>query len=504
MKVAVRLSLALMLALCLAPCLATAQEAEEPVDPPDAEPPTLEEAAAKWLSGRYEAGADLAFSDDDSDLDLTQTLRLEITPPDHPRLRVKSLLWLNANLLGDVDADSALRDINDSSSSDLRARLLDLYIEYDDLWGDSTLRVGRQRILESLTTTRVDGVYYKQRHRGWDWYVFGGAQASLYYDRHDDLTLGGGASWMPGPKTRLAVDALYAEEDHDGVYRGVVRELLGLRYPYRVETDLDDTLVAFSAWQRVTDNVSVFGRLTLKDGELDELLLRANGYVPSWDLTYEVDYRNRFKRAGDRVNDITAYYRILGYYEQYQNFLLALHKPLTEKVTLSLEGEIRDSDDTDWLTGNRDYQRFAVITDVDELAKDTDVSVALEYWNVTDGEGVWAITGEASRTWDKLRVTVGTGYERYKDRYIEYNPWPYRINLGLLSWVPGYFLANNPLVWITDTWAVETREDIYTVYTRANWAFKEDQDLNAGITYESDDGPDSPYWRFEAGYSLQF
>ncbi len=495
-------SSALALVLCLISA-GTAIAAEE-AGGTAPQPNTPAGTKAKWLSGRYDTTLDTAFDDDDSDIDLTQTLRLEVTPPEHPRLRIKGLAWMNAELGSDVDADSALRDINDASDSDVRLRLMDLYVEYDDLFGDSTLRVGRQRILENLTTLRVDGLFYKQKMKGWDWYVFGGARASLYYDSHDDLALGAGASWMPSPRTRLALDAFYAEEDHDDVYRPFVADLFGLDYPRKVSTDLDDSLISLSAWHRLTENFNVFGRLNLKDGDVDDLVLRATGFVPSWELTYEIDYRARLHDAEDRVNDITEYYRVIGYYEKYQNFLVAVHKPLSEKMTLSLEGELRDSDEADWMTGNRDYQRFAITTDWDELAKDTDVSVGLEYWNVTDGEGVWAITSEATKTWNNLRLTVGTGFERYEDRFIEYNPWPNRINLALVAFVPGYFMTYNPLVFGLDTWTVETHENIYSVYSRIQWKFKENQELNAGITYEKDDGPDSPYWRIQAGYGIRF
>ena len=489
------------------PAEAPATEApatEAPAEAAPAAPAPAPAAPKKWFSGRYEGNVDAEWDKEDSDFDLIQTLKLDITPPKYPRLRVHGLVWTNVNL-DEHGGSSGLRDLNEASDSDVRARLLDLYVEYDDLWGDSTLRFGRQRVIESLTTTRIDGLYSRQQRAGWDWYVFGGARASLYYDTHDDLAAGAGLSWTPLPRTRLALDAYYAEENSDeGGRRSFWHELAGLSFPRRIETDLNDSLASVSVWQRITDDLNLFGRLRFKDGKPDELLLNATGFVPQWDLTYEVRYLNRLKHAGDRVNDLTAYYRILDYYEQYQDFFIALHKPLGAKLTLSLEGEIRDSEEDSWRTANRDYQRVALIGGIDDIAKDTDLRLALERWNVEGGEGFWAITGEASHTWGSLELTVGTAYERYKDRLVEYRAWPGILNQALVWAVPGYYLTSNPLVFLFDDWAVETREDIYSAYARAEWEFRENQALSLRVTYEEDESPDAPYWRVRAGYTLQF
>jgi hypothetical protein len=60
------------------------------------------------------------------------------------------------------------------------------------------------------------------------------------------------------------------------------------------------------------------------------------------------------------------------------------------------------------------------------------------------------------------------------------------------------------VVWLFDEWAVETHENIYSVYMRGKWTLRENQDLNVGVTYETDDGPDSPYWRIKAQYAIRF
>ena len=70
--------------------------------------------------------------------------------------------------------------------------------------------------------------------------------------------------------------------------------------------------------------------------------------------------------------------------------------------------------------------------------------------------------------------------------------------------LPGAFVGYNPIVLIADQWAVETHEDVHSVYSKLNWAFRDNQDVTLGVTYEEDDGPDSPYWRVRAGYVIRF
>ncbi|NIA13973.1 MAG: hypothetical protein GWP08_07820, partial [Nitrospiraceae bacterium] len=401
-----------------------------------------------------------------------------------------------------------LRDLNDASGADVRVRPLYLYVEVDDLWGDSTLRLGRQRIVEGAAYNRIDGLYFKQRHLVWDWYVFGGARATIYDDALSDLVLGGGVSYRPGRGTRLSLDAYYGEERRGGsdeVRRPFWYDLLGLSFPRRVDEDLDDWLVSLSVWQEVTPHLRVFGRLDLQDGSANELLLTATGYVPPWDLTYELSYRSQLNSLGDRVNDLTGFYRTLGVYEEYDNFLIALHKALSEKVAVSVEAEFHDAENDYWESANRDYNRYALIVSAQPLVKNVGATVALEKWDVGDGEGTWAVTGELTKSWDSVALTVGADYERYEDRITYYNAPLLPLTRLARSIIPGLYPGGYmPAVQIFDQWVVHTHEDIHSVYAKLRWNVCPDHEATAGITYEEDDGPDSPYWRVQAGYSIRF
>jgi hypothetical protein len=475
---------------------------------PSAEPKESSPIGKRWIRGSFEAGFDGVWSDDDSNVDLDQTIRLQLDPPAYPNIHIRGALRLQEDLTSDKYYESAIRDYDDTVDSDVRVNLLNLYVDVDDLWGDSVLRIGRQRIAESPLYNRMDGIYFKQRVDAWQWYVFGGARASNYYDSHGDLVLGGGVSVQATPTTRLALDAFYGEEerdDDDVVRPWPVYEWFGLDYPRRIEDDIDDNYVSLSVWQWFPPNATLFGRFSLQNGEPNDLTLSLTGQYEPWDVAYEATYYGQLQENEDLVNDLTAYYRILGAYEKYDDVLLAVHKPITKILTLSLEAEFHESHasgDETW--SNRDFQRYAIILDADELVPTVDASIALERWDVDEGEGTWAVTGEVSKTWERVKLTLGADYERYEDRVVKYNPWALVFDNVRQAVAPNGWPIYNPIVFVFDDYAVETHENIYSVFGKVSYDLTEAQELALKITYEEDDGPDSPYWRVQAGYTINF
>ena len=468
---------------------------------------SAESTGGQWVSGSFEAGFDADFADGAHDIDLHQWLRLNITPPDHPNLRIKGSLWTTEDVDGDESRSSALYDIDNTYDSDLRARLLSLYLEADDVLGGATLRLGRQRILDGPLYNRVDGLYLKWNQPNWDLYLYGGARASLYEDSHKDLVIGGGVGYRPFDTTRVAIDFFYGDDDRDSddvVRPRLINRLLGFAYPREVDREIDNTLIALSVNQRIGLNTYVYAQLTLLDDAADEIRLDLNGYVPSWDLTYSLSYRRQLEQIEDRVNDLTGFYRILGPQEEYDHFYLSLHKPLSQKLALTLEGDIHDADNASPITGNRDYVRIGAILSADQVIKNIDASLGVERWDVRDGEDSWVFTGEVVREWKTVEVAVGADFERWRDELMEYNPWPFRISSAATYLIPGLYPRFTPLVYIFDNKRIEVREDIYSLYTKVTWDVKENQRVSGRIVFEDDDSSDSPYWRVQAAYEIDF
>ena len=482
----------------------------------------------RWFYGRFDANFEGKWSDDESDIDLDQSLQLNVDPPGQDNIHVRSLFWLREDLDSDDDRNNTLRDLDDNYGSDVDARVVYLYLDVDDLWGDSTLRVGRQRVLEGPAFNRFDGLYFKQRHSRWDWYVFGGWQASLYGDDFEDPVAGGGASAQLSAKTRVAIDVYWENDnrdDYDKYIRPRLSNLLYRDYPREVDGDREDTRVSLSIWQGITDNLTLFGRLDLYNEDGDELTLQATGQIPSWKLTYQATYRRLMSTVSDRSSDLTGYYRILGPQHEYDDFLLILHRPLTQKIGLTLEGQVHRVDDhypDPWYRAydhdydyadraNRDYNRFAAILSADDLFWGLSASTSFQVWDVDGRDASWSVGGDVTKKWDDLSVTLGANYERYESEYATYDffpAWRNGVRSAFASLLSGSgssaYYNSNFTVRLRDVKPIETSDDIYSIFAKLRWAFAANQDVSLAVNFENDDSDDSPYWRVRAGYTVEF
>lgn len=294
------------------------------------------------------------------------------------------------------------------------------------------------------------------------------------------------------PITRVALDAFYGTEHREDEIRpNPLVGFLNLDYPRRVDDDLDDSYVGLSVWQWFMPGINVFSKFGLRNGDAGDFLLDVNGAIPKVDMSYDVSYKHQFDSREDIVNDLTGYYRVLGTYEEYDNLLVSLHKPLNKMFTVSVEGEFHGSDASRFTgAGNRDYNRYAVILAADDLMPKLDASIGLEYWDLDQSENTWAVTGEVSKTWERFKLTIGADYQAYEDHVVRYNPWPHRFDRFFTDFVPGYYAGTRPLIWVFDTYTVETHENVHSIYGRLKYDLAQDQDLSLKVTYEEDEAPE--------------
>ncbi len=489
---------------CVYAADAAPQAADATATAPDAKPaetPAAEDAGKEapvgskdWIRGRLTIGVDGAWSGSDSSLRFDQSLDFQVDPPKYPKLHLRGSLWMQEDAISDPSMTSALRDINNASQGDIQFRPLYLYFQADDLLSNSTLRLGRQRVIEGAAYNRIDGVYFKQRLGIWDYYVFGGLRATIYGNSDESWVGGGGFSVRPLHGTKLGVDFYYSEGDDKslGLWRGG-------------QSAGHDNLLALSLWQTITPNLTFFGRYAAYDGKNDDLRLNLTGYVPCIDLTYEVAFRSRLGFLSDRVGDLTGLYRVLGGLPKNDNYFVALHEPLGKKLVFSIEGEYQNvRSDPGLAQSPRDYVRFGAVLAADDLFRGFGGNVNVERWDVDGGEGSWTVGGEITKRWKSVRVAVGSDYQRYEDRIIVYSgnskiPSQYDYTFRAES-LPFYGRA----VAGGNTLAVELHENIRSVYLRGKWKICKDQDLTARLMFEEDDSPESPYWRAVMEYALRF
>ncbi len=500
-----------------APAAASEKPAADAAAAPDATAEKPAEDAAKAekaapeapktprVKGSFSNQFDGVWAHGASDMDLEQTLSLDVRPGNSDRLHLRGLLWTQEDLDGKEPDDSSLRSINDSYDSDVRARLLNLYAEVKDVWGKSVLRLGRQQILDGVACNRIDGLYFSQQHDLWDWYAFAGARASVYEDTHEDLAMGGGMNFRPWATTRLGMD-LFWGQDHQQEWVSFIApawQAIHL-YDMRKETSqIENTRLSFSLSQDLWKNATAYGRITTVDGQGDELLLDLTGIADCWGLSYELRYRRQLNSIGERVSDLTGFSEILGTYEKYDDYLLVLTKEFCKKASLSLEAELHNASEDNWETRNRDYKRLALVGRVQDIMPGLDTELSLERYHVKGGEGTWAVTGEVAKNWKTLKLSLGADFQRYEDRIAVYDSLPDTLSQLSALFIPGLPASGIRTPW-GGLWSIDSHENVHSLYSKLRWTVCANQELTASIRYEQDDSPESPYWRLRAGYMVRF
>lgn len=462
-----------------------------------------EKAPHDAVRGSLSTRLDVETAGGDSDWRTDQYLRFEIKPEYAPKLTIRGALWSWQDLDGHEPANSSLRGLGDSYDAAVQVRPLYLYVQGEDLWGKSTLRVGRQRIEQSVSYSLIDGAYFNKRNEKWEWYAFLGTRGTLYQENFHDPSAGAGVAVRPTSYTRIALDAFYTAEDRDSVRRPFYADWFSFRYPLAIPDDVDTRQLALTLQQRIGEQHQFYARYVINDNESDEIRAALTGTFSKRRIAYDLSYVQRLNTVTDRGSDSGSFYRVLGELDRYRDLGATLHVPFGDHFALSLEGQRHDaSGDDDY---NRDFTRYGVYLSAAKLWEQSlDFRLGLARWDVDNGEGTWAVTGEATKRWAKAAFTLGTDYSVYQDRLDTYNANPYRIARTLIRVLPGAFPGFFPLTRLTDVRTIETEEDIYSIYGKFAYDLNKQQSLWMKMTYQIDDGPDSPYWRAQAEYTIRF
>jgi len=460
-----------------------------------------------WLSGWFETGIDFETSRDTNDLELDQFLSFEVAPPNKPRLHIRGATWWFEDLDGPELESSVFRGLDDTFESTIQARLLYLYLDVADLWQDATLRLGRQRIDEGLANNRIDGLYFKQRRPKVDWYVFAGVRASIYEDSTDDRSAGAGVTWRPTRNTRFDVDTFFGEENRfsDEEVVPSLFDILGRRrFPRRVRREIDSRVVNLAWRQQIGVRHHMFGRYVFHNAESDRIDFGVSGVLKWRDIAYDISYRRRLNPIRDRANDVTGFFRILGPLDSFHEVNAAVFIPITEHYAVSFDIQARDTDRDSQATIDRDFVRLASTFSVTDLRPGLDLSASLERYNVSGGEGSCAVTGEVAKRWKKVEALFGVDFERFQDRFRQLRPEAFFLDQLITALSPNVFTGTRAFGEFYDVATVQVTENIYSVFAEAEYHIDDRQDLEFKMRYELDDGPDSPYWRFQAEYSVRF
>ena len=421
----------------------------------------------EWVSGDLELGLYAGYAEHDRDVEIDQFLRLNLDPPEHERLHVRSTLWFSEDLDGDESPSSPFRGLNDTSDTWVTTRVLSLYMEFDGEQDNARVRVGRQRIRDGVAYNRIDGLYLSTQHGDNRYYGFMGTRASVYENSHEDISTGVGGSLLLGQDMRASLDVFYGDDERR-------------RFGVTDDDDLQSTLTSLSLNHRWAEQHHLFGRATWHESDLDEFRLTAQGVVDEDELFYTLSFRKRVSTLAERPADFPQFYYVVGELNGYEDVHGVIGVPITDRVELGFEAQLHDAEDSALSTANRDYTRYGFSVDVQDVMTHYDVHVILEFWDAAQGESEKTISGEVSRKWDDTRVSVGVDYNRFQDRIIQYDPLD------------------------QDDFFIETREDFYTAYVKIKHQLNESQMVQVRASLEEDDTDDAPIWRLRVVYSLEF
>lgn len=416
------------------------------------------------ISGELELGLFAGLADQDSDVTIDQYLRLNIDPPKHERLHIRTTLWLNQDLDGRESPSSAFRGLNDTSSTWITTRVFSLYMEVESEHDDSRIRLGRQRITDGVAYNRIDGVYFNTRQQDFNFYAFLGARASVYENSHEDVSTGAGVSWLSMPDTRVSLDVFYGDDERR-----------------RYDSDrIKATLTSLSIHHALAAQHYLFGRATWYEEHLDEYRLNAQGVVDEDKLLYTLSYRKRESTLAERPTDFPQFYYVVGELNGYEDVQGVISVPINKRIDVGMEAQMHDAENSSLSSGNRDYDRYGLSLDVREIAGWFDAYVILELWDADEGESEKTISGEVSRQWVSTRVALGVDYDRFQDSIIQYD-------------------LTDP-----DGFVVKSRDDIYSLYVKMKHDINESQSLRIRASVEDDDSVDAPLWLFRAHYTYRF
>jgi hypothetical protein len=424
----------------------------------------IDPAWQEWISGELELGLNAGRSDRDGDIEVDQLLRLKVDSPTNDRLHIRSTVWMTEDLDGRESSSSAFHTLNDTSSSFVTTRLLSLYLELEGEENDSRLRLGRQRIMDGVAFNRIDGVYFNARHNQLRFYAFLGARASVYENSYEDISTGAGVSWLPFRGTRMAADVFFGDDE---------RRRFG-------SDEIEATLTTLSLRHSFNTFHNLFGRVTWYEGDLDEFQLTTQGVFQEDSLFYTLTYRKRVSTLGERPTDFPQFFYVVGELNGYEDVQGIVSVPLGERFELGFEAQVHDADDSTTTTSNRDFQRYGISLDVNQIATHYDARVIVEFWDADEGESEKTISAEVSRKWEHKKATIGVDYDRFQDRIIQFDPLD------------------------PDVFFIQSTDDIYSLYIRYEHEFNDQHSLEFRGSVEEDDTSDAPYWRLRTQYTYRF
>ncbi|MEW6743650.1 MAG: hypothetical protein AB1486_12915 [Planctomycetota bacterium] len=388
--------------LVLVPVPALAGEGNESEAPPPGATATEDEAPLSfqdlsgYLQGRYRARA----TSDDDDQDAYLSILLNGGDPQRHKLTFSVMGSFSSDIDG-RDSPSDFDSIEDTYSSRAHGRLLRAYLDVNRIGFLERVRGGRQDLVAIPEVSLFDGLLAETLPTtGWKakFRAFAGVPTHLYESSPSgDSLFGAGVEAEP---TEELWAALHVARIRD--------ELL-----YSTEAN---ELVALEARQRLTEVLSVSGRMTAVEGNTRDLTARLSyaDALNSWRGSLQYFALLRTQRT--LVTGLDPYTAVMKEERPHQTVNLLLEKDIDSMWTLGGGLSMRElTDDDEESTFNHEWRRLFVTPSLRGWPDQaTDLSVTGELWEAEDQ--LYRTAGFAvGRDFSKdLRAELGSEYALFK------------------------------------------------------------------------------------------
>lgn len=392
--------------------------------------------ARTWdVSGRLRAVYDYRSMGDDTDEDLYGYwyLNAKKLADGHLDLYASGRHRSDLNGAGTSYADDVYTSSSDSNG-DQDTRLLQLYADLHDRDGDVSLRAGRQYI-DAADYVQVDGAQLALfEPRAFGGRVFFGNPVSFYSPVSGDRF--GGVSLTAKP------------------WEGGDARLTYARYEDDSEDAADDNLFA-SVRQRVADALQMRAQASLMNGDfrMGGLDLWYFGVDRVSDVLLGVRHWGSYS-ADSRV--YSPLYEVLGKSQPYTYLYARTTQEIAPWFLVSPGAAWQIMDPADEDAYNNSYGHYDV-SFIFEPSRSIDASLAVEYWDVEDGDRFVGFSGEVryrrARTWE---IAGGAAYMDYQ--YRQYSDF-------------SYTSVGGDIIVTEDGTTSRSSPDVFTYFARCKWRF---------------------------------
>lgn len=417
-----------------------------------------------FISGNFKAQYEGRWAEGEDDHDLYEYFRFKTKDFFDNRVSIAGSGRLTEDLDGHEAKDGTFRDILDTYDRSYNGRLYYLYADIKNPVIDkSNLRLGRQ-YQYSVETILFDGAKYEQQLGPIGTYVFGGMRTSQYSSTYFDTVAGSGMSVRPFVDTMTNLDYVRIEDD-----------------------DYIDDEVGFSLWQKIYEDLSLYGRYTVLNMRAKDFLVKLSWDKIEWDASVQLSYFRFLNSIADQSNNISPFYQILGTFEPFDLISLTCYKGLGEKFGISSGVDYRSVIDKDEKnTFNRDYNRtfFSFVVN-NVLLQESRAAFTVEYWNTKGADHSADLGVDFGKKIGRFDVGAGTGYSLYK-----YN---YDGSSGLESLLDSEYTRD-----------IEQKINVRTYYLRVKYFLTKQSDVSLRWSSEVSDTDPETYHQLLLSYSTNF